>query len=72
MKSFNTLCRDKVTGGQMVLSECSFNQAAMYLDGRVQVDEVITINNKCTKFMCKGGYFIFDESRGYLIAMSNR
>lgn len=73
MKKFTTLCKDVITGAEMVLCECSFNQACAYLEG-------LNADNKFGKYkgtevgsknVCKLVFekstFLYDEERGYLM-----
>lgn len=68
MKKFVTRCRDKITGMEMILSECSYNQACSYLEeqyaekclGCENFEDLIKI-----KFVDRN--FYYDERRGYLL-----
>lgn len=68
MRKFVTQCKDKVTGMEMILSECSYNQACCYLDSHY--------TEKClgcesfgdlTKIKFINRNFFYDERRGYLL-----
>ena len=73
MKKFTTVYIDSITKAEMVLSECSFNQACAYLEG-------LNANKKFGEYkgtecgsptVCKlvfeKALFLYDEERGYLM-----
>lgn len=72
MKIFTSMCKDTVTGMEMVLSECSYNSACYWLASKGFKDY--------DKFDCSGDrikitftkpskrVFVYDEERGYLLA----
>lgn len=76
MKKFTSLCKDIITGAEMILCECNFNQACAYL-------EELNADNKfgeyketeCgSKTVCKLVFekatFLYDEERAYLMRMN--
>lgn len=75
MKRFTTACVDIVTRMQMVLSECSFNAACMFLDmenADKKFGELIAVRSLGllegkTEFKYEKSRFIYDENRGYLL-----
>lgn len=80
MRVFTTLCKDAITGFQMILSECSYNMAMDWLEHKC-------IKNGCEfstvqQYYVKGRMlpavtvynkdrtirvFVYDEERGYLL-----
>lgn len=73
MRKFTSLCRDTVTGHRMVLSDCSFNAACMYLEG-LNADNKFGAfkGTECgsanvTKLVFEKALFLYDEARGYLM-----
>lgn len=73
MKRFTALCKDKTTGYEMVLSECSFNQACSFLEskrselGKYLGTFFVSINVSKLKF--EKATFLYDEERGLLMKM---
>ena len=74
MKKFDVACRDTETDYEMVLSECSYNQACMYLqrtyhptDVKVETDFVHNRKYLILQGVGLGLEFCYDESRGYLM-----
>lgn len=73
MKIFKTTCIDKLTRMQMILSECSFNEACSYLEsvqekynlGKYLGTECMGLTT--TKLMFENDTFYYDEDRGYLL-----
>lgn len=71
MRVFTTMCKDSVTGMEMLLSECSYNSACYWLASKGFKDY--------DKFECSGDRvsitftkpsnrtFVYDEERGYLL-----
>lgn len=71
MREFTSMCKDTKTGMQMVLSECSYNMACSWLEGKGY--------SEYEKFECVGDevwltfskpnerLFVYDEARGYLL-----
>jgi hypothetical protein len=73
MRKFTALCRDTVTGHRMVLSDCSFNAACMYLEG-LNADNKLGEykGTECgsrdvVKLVFENALFLYDEARGYLM-----
>lgn len=75
MRRFTTACIDIVTRMQMVLSECSFNAACMFLDMEnadkkfgelIDVKSLGLLEGK-TEIKFEKSRFIYDENRGYLL-----
>lgn len=52
MRVFNTYCKDEKTGYEMMLSECSFNQAMNWLE-----IELLKENNEIIGVSCKGDVY---------------
>lgn len=75
MRRFTTACIDIVTRMQMVLSECSFNAACMFLDmenADNKFGELIEVKSlgipACkTEIKFEKSRFIYDDIRGYLL-----
>ena len=73
MRRFTTLCIDKVTGAEMLLYDCSFNAACMFLErenadgrfGKYKGTEFGTIY--VTKIVFEEALFLYDEERGVLM-----
>lgn len=36
MKIFNSMCKDKLTGMEMIAEECSFNMACLLLENKMR------------------------------------
>lgn len=68
MKKFVILCKDKITGMEMILSECSYNQACSYLENQYP-GECLGCENvgNLTKIKFAERNFFYDEERGYLL-----
>lgn len=73
MRKFTALCKDSVTGCTMVLCECSFNAACMFLEG-LNFDNKLGeyIGTECasryvSKIVFENATFLYDEERGYLM-----
>ena len=73
MRKFTSLCRDTVTGHRMVLSDCSFNAACMYLEG-LNADNKFgeykyteCCSRDVTKLVFEKALFLYDEAQGYLM-----
>lgn len=73
MRRFTALCRDDITGHEMVLSECSFNQACYFLEtqnadkkfGEYKGTECGS--RDVTKLVFEKALFLHDEIRSYLM-----
>lgn len=73
MRRFTTTCIDSITKAEMILSECSFNQACMFLEienrdnrfGKYKGTECGSKN--VTKLVFEKALFLYDEERGYLM-----
>lgn len=73
MRRFTALCRDSVTGHTMILSDCSFNAACMFLErenannilGKYKGTECGSRN--VTKLVFEKALFLYDEERGLLM-----
>jgi len=78
MRKFMTECKDTKTGLSMVLSECSYNMAMLWIQDEVDRRDgyqfklfgkdweglyVIRVLKGCTKIRD----FFYDEERGYLL-----
>lgn len=71
MRKFTVLCRDNITKMQMVLSDCSFNEACMFLemenaDGRFGAYKG-TKHVGMEKLSFEKATFYYDEERGLLL-----
>lgn len=73
MKKFTTTCIDSITGARMVLSECSFNAACMFLEG-LNFDNKLgeykgteCASRYVSKIVFEKAVFLYDEERGYLM-----
>ena len=68
MLIFNVLCKDSVTGMEMIASELSFNEACMYLKSQ---DLGRYFGNygfgNMINFKFEKRDFYYDEERGYLL-----
>lgn len=73
MRRFTSLCIDKVTGAEMVLYDCSFNAACMFLeaenaDGRFgKYKGTECASRYVTKIVFEEALFLYDEERGVLM-----
>ena len=72
MRRFTTLCIDNVTKMEMVLSECSFNEACMFLETEnkdKRFGGFVGVKGKLTMFeiIYEKANFLYDEDRGYLL-----
>lgn len=73
MRKFLCHCTDTLTGAQMILSECSFNEACMFLEqqrakgrlGFYRGMEALSLHTSKIKF--ENATFLYDEERGYLL-----
>lgn len=73
MRIFTSLCKDTITGHRMVLSDCSYNAACMYLEG-LNADNKLGAykGTECgsrdvVKLVFENALFLYDEARGYLM-----
>ena len=73
MRRFTTVCIDKETGAEMLLYDCSFNSACMFLemenaDNRFgEYKDIETISPNICKIIFEKAEFIYDELRGALM-----
>lgn len=69
MKRFTQSVKDSLTGMELILSECSFNEACMFLQNEMKSDKYIGCEafEETTKIMFKRRNFFYDEKRGYLL-----
>lgn len=73
MRIFTSLCKDTITGNRMVLSDCSFNEACMYIERLNKNNELGEYKGiECgslsvTKLVFENALFLYDEVRGYLM-----
>ena len=73
MRRFTTLCIDKVTGAEMILYDCSFNAACMFLEMENSDNRFGAYKGtECgSKYVCKlvfeKALFLYDEERGVLM-----
>lgn len=73
MRKFTALCKDTVTGHRMVLADCSFNAACMYLETQNADNKFGAYKGtECgsrdvVKLVFEKALFLYDEARGYLM-----
>lgn len=73
MKKFTAVCIDSITGAEMVLSDCSFNEACMYLETGNEVGKfgaykgTECVSRYVSKIVFEKTTFLYDEERGYLM-----
>ena len=68
MRKFTTVCMDNKTNKQMILSECSFNNACHYLQSLSNNNiEVKAIDVYTMEIKVDNKKFIYDEERGILL-----
>lgn len=73
MIRFSTVCIDKVTKGEMIAAQCSFNEACMFLekensDGRFGKYKGTECGSQhVCKLVFENALFLYDEERGCLI-----
>ena len=73
MRKFTTLCIDKITGAEMILYDCSFNAACMFLErentdnrfGAYKGTEGTSLY--VSKIVFEKALFLYDEERGVLM-----
>ena len=73
MRRFTSVCIDNITKAEMVLSECSFNEACMFLEmestdgklGAYKGTEYVGCN--VSKLSFEKAVFLYDEERGLLL-----
>lgn len=72
MREFKTSCIDKVTGMEIMLSECSYNRACDWLarKGFTEYERFDPSGSLITLEFTKPAKrtFVYDEDRGYLLA----
>lgn len=70
-REFKIMCKDTVTGMQMILSECSYNTACYWLEnkGFTEYDQFESHGNEVWMYFSQPTkrLFIYDEDRGYLL-----
>ena len=73
MRRFTSLCTDSITGCEMILTDCSFNQACSFLE-RENTDNKLGEYKGCecasryvTKLIFENATFLYDEERGLLM-----
>lgn len=73
MIKFTASCIDNITKAEMVLSECSFNQACAFLEGENMDNHFgkykgteVGSSHVC-KLVFEKATFLYDEERGYLM-----
>ena len=73
MMMFTTTCVDKVTGAEMILYDCSYNAACMFLE-RENKDNRFgkfkgtwDISSVLSKLVFEKAVFLYDEERGCLM-----
>ena len=77
MRRFTSLCFDKTTGAEMVLYDCSYNAACMFLEnanrnnclGEFQRAECKSHN--IVHLIFEKAVYIYDEDRGCLMRETN-
>ena len=72
MKRFKTLCIDKKTGKEMVLEDCSYNNACWWIDNAAKVNNFRVLGTEKSGDLivvnCTAGItFYYDEPRGFLL-----
>lgn len=78
MRKFTTLCKDIITGNEMILSECSFNEACWFLESENADGRFGTYKGtECAslhvhKLVFEKALFLYDEERGYLMRKEQR
>ena len=76
MRRFTTTCIDNLTGAVMVLYDCSFNAACMFLerenkDNRFgSYKETECLSRYVSKIVFERATFLYDEERGCLMRKS--
>lgn len=73
MRRFTSLCTDNITGCEMILYDCSFNQACAFLE-RENADNKLGKYKGCecasrvvTKIVFENATFLYDKERGLLM-----
>lgn len=73
MRRFTSLCTDSITGCEMILSDCSFNQACMFLE-RHRENNTFGEYKGCecasryvTKLIFEKANFLYDDERNLLM-----
>lgn len=73
MRKFTSICFDKATGAEMILYDCSYNAACMFLEGENRNNcfgEYKGTENSSlyvTKILYENATFLYDEERGVLM-----
>lgn len=77
MRRFTAACKDSKTGYEMILSECSYNQAMYWLEAKLKdehmwVEQTRTRNGMVEIWptdanFLRGRKYFYDEERGYLL-----
>lgn len=68
MRKFTTVCKDTKTNYEMILSECSYNQAVSYMANILNGIPLVEVKNEMTYVTYHNGKkFCYDETRGYLM-----
>lgn len=76
MRRFTTVCIDKLTKAEMILYDCSFNAACMFLEmenisnrfGAYKGTEFVSLY--VCKLIFENAVFLYDEERGLLLRQS--
>lgn len=68
MKQFTSMHKDSITGMEMILSECSFNEACSFLETQ-SLGKYLGCKafGNTTEIKFEKRDFFFDEERGYLL-----
>lgn len=70
MKIFNSMCKDKITGMEMIAEECSFNMACLLLENKMRNAKYLgceSMGVTTTKIKFNTRNFYYDEERGVLL-----
>ena len=76
MRRFSTVCIDNITNMEMILYQCSFNEACLFLEeenadgrfGEYKGMEAVTLH--VDRFRFEKAVFLYDEERGLLLRQS--
>lgn len=82
MRIFKTACKDNITGYELLLSECSYNTACFWLQSELakrnlHIEDISKLKHNTLDLTelvtnnfsgCFALRFIYDETRGYLLA----
>lgn len=69
MKKFRVSCKDQITELEMILSECSFNEACAFLEEQ-NLGKYLGMEAKApdvSSIAFEKRKFLYDEARGYLM-----